>query len=207
MINQKIEKILLKQKEFFKLSEEQQNRYLLQADRQIDKFESQDEQLERYIVHIDMDAFFASVETLECPIYHQLPMAVGSTQMLSTANYEARKFGVKSAMPGYMALRLCPDLIIIPVDYQKYRRYSEKIQTIFARYDPHYSMAGLDEAYLDLTEYLQRCSAETDIEKVVSEIRGCIFDQFGLTASAGIAGNSLVAKVCNCQTMQSILFT
>jgi nucleotidyltransferase/DNA polymerase involved in DNA repair len=83
----------------------------------------------------------------------------------------------------------------VPVDYAKYRRCSERIQTIFAQYDPNYSMAGLDEAYLDITECLRRSSPAVDRQQVVAEMRGRIFEQFGLTASAGIACNSLLAKV------------
>lgn len=98
-----------------------------------------------------MDAFYASVEELEHPELKTVPMAVGGTAMLCTSNYEARKFGVRSAMPGYIALKLCPHLKIIPLHFDKYRAASNKVRAIFAKYDPDFAPMSLDEAYLNLT--------------------------------------------------------
>lgn len=107
-----------------------------------------------------MDAFYASVEELEQPELKTVPMAVGSTSMLCTSNYEARKFGVRSAMPGYIALKLCPHLKIIPLHFDKYRAASKKVRAIFAKYDPDFAPMSLDEAYLNLTNV----SHKTDVK-------------------------------------------
>jgi DNA polymerase kappa len=139
---------------------------------------------------VDMDAFYASVEELERPELKTKPMAVGSLSMLSTANYEARKFGVRSALPGYIALKLCPELIILPLDFEKYTRISQQVRTIFAEYDPNYCPMSLDEglhdwrqsllvftlslAYLDITAYLQAHPDQSPSE-VAQEIRQKIF--------------------------------
>lgn len=101
--------------------------------------------LTQVICHVDMDAFYASVEELENPELKTVPMAVGSVSMLCTSNYEARKFGVRSAMPGYIALKLCPQLKIVPLHFPKYRAASSKVREIFAKYDPHFCPMSLDE--------------------------------------------------------------
>lgn len=101
--------------------------------------------LTQYICHIDMDAFYASVEELDNPELKKVPMAVGSTSMLSTSNYEARKYGVRSAMPGYIALKLCPQLRIVRPHFDKYKSASKQVQAIFAKYDPHFAAMSLDE--------------------------------------------------------------
>ena len=95
-----------------------------------------------------MDAFFAAVHTLDHPEYATVPIAVGGISMISTANYEARKFGVRSAMPGFIARRLCPHLIFVPSDFAKYKHCAEVTREVFRQYDPHFDAGSLDEAYL-----------------------------------------------------------
>ncbi|KAI8384862.1 uncharacterized protein BYT42DRAFT_493605 [Radiomyces spectabilis] len=151
--------------------------------------------LTQVICHVDMDAFYASVEELERPELKQVPMAVGSIGMLCTSNYIARKYGVRSAMPGYIALKLCPSLQIIPLHFPKYRAASAKVRAIFAKYDPHFCPMSLDEAYLNLTEYLK--TSDLNPAQLVEKIRQEIFEETQLTASAGIAANRMLAKVCS----------
>ncbi|CAN1821435.1 DNA polymerase kappa [Linum perenne] len=151
--------------------------------------------LSRTWLHVDMDAFYAAVETLANPFLKGRPMAVGSTSMLATANYEARKFGVRAAMPGFIARRLCPELIFVPPDFKKYTHYSELSRKVFQKYDPHFIAASLDEAYLDVTEICKERGI-TGAE-VAEELRRGVFEETGLTCSAGIAPNRLLAKVCS----------
>ncbi|RHZ56339.1 hypothetical protein Glove_402g13 [Diversispora epigaea] len=150
--------------------------------------------LSRIIVHIDMDAFYASVEEKDNPGLHNQPMAVGDESMLCTANYEARKYGVRSAMPGFIAKKLCPELIIIPVHFEKYYTVSSQIRKIFKKYDTNFYPISLDEAYLDLTEHLRTTDKTPD--DLVKEIRDEIYKETNLTSSAGIAANMLLAKIC-----------
>jgi DNA polymerase kappa len=140
--------------------------------------------LTRWICHVDMDAFFASVEELDKPELKNIPMAVGDLGMLSTANYVARKYGVRSAMPGYIAKRLCPELVLVPVNFDKYQKSSNAVQEIFKQYDPLFRAASLDEACLDLTDYA-KTHPDQSIEDIVCELREKIFLHTGLTASAG----------------------
>lgn len=104
--------------------------------------------LTQCICHIDMDAFYASVEELENPELKTQPMAVGSMSMLCTSNYEARKYGVRSAMPGFIAIKLCPQLKMIPLNFAKYRAASSKVRAVFAKYDPLFLPLSLDEVSL-----------------------------------------------------------
>ncbi|CAG8437743.1 10133_t:CDS:10 [Ambispora gerdemannii] len=148
------------------------------------------------IVHIDMDAFYASIEERDNPELRTKPMAVGDEMMLATANYEARKYGVRSALPGYIARRLCPQLIIVPASGEKYGLVTSQIQEIFSHYDSTFNMTSMDEAYLNITKYLSK--AEQTPDEVVQEIRQEISKKTGgLTASAGIACNMLLAKICS----------
>ncbi|XP_078071047.1 DNA polymerase kappa isoform X2 [Mustelus asterias] len=112
--------------------------------------------LSRTVVHIDMDAFYAAVEMKDAPELKDKPMAVGSMSMLSTSNYHARKYGVRAAMPGFIAKKLCPNLIIIPTNFDKYRAVSKEVQEILVDYDPNFLPMSLDEAYLDITEHLEQ---------------------------------------------------
>ncbi|KAI3679827.1 hypothetical protein L2E82_50936 [Cichorium intybus] len=140
--------------------------------------------LSRIWLHVDMDAFYAAVETLSNPSLKGKPMAVGTMSMISTANYEARKFGVRAGMPGFIACKLCPDLIFVPTGFKKYTYYSDLTRKVYHEYDPNFTTANLDEAYLDIT-------------KVAEELRENVYKATGLTCSAGIAPNRLLAKVCS----------
>ncbi len=144
-------------------------------------------------VCVDMDAFFAAVECLDSPELKSVPMAVGSSAMLSTANYEARKFGVSAAMPGYIAMKLCPQLRIVPLNYEKYQKCSAQVATILAEYDPSLTMFSLDEAFL----FLKRNSNDRSFAEIVNEMRARVKQETGLTCSAGIASNILLAKMAS----------
>ncbi|KAJ8304151.1 hypothetical protein KUTeg_017734 [Tegillarca granosa] len=126
-----------------------------QADMLLEEFERARD-LSRTIVHIDMDAFYAAVEIRDKPSLKDKPMAVGSSSMLSTSNYHARKYGVRAAMPGFIGKKLCPDLIIVPQNFEKYTSVSKQVKNILAEYDPNFCPMSLDEAYLDITDHLQK---------------------------------------------------
>lgn len=227
-----------------------------QAQAEVDKLTFELErrrELGRVIVHVDMDAFYAAVEMRDCPELKDKPMAVGSMSMLSTSNYHARRFGVRAAMPGFIAKKLCPNLVIVPTNFDKYRAVSAQVREIFSGYDPHFMPVSLDEAYLDITEHLEQrkhwpesmrthymCDARkenkpdttavqsekdglspllfedspssspslsgadgkavvfgTCAEEAVREMRFRIEQKTSLTASAGIAPNMMLAKVCS----------
>ncbi|KAL2608226.1 hypothetical protein R1flu_026799 [Riccia fluitans] len=150
--------------------------------------------LSRTWVHVDMDAFYAAVETLVDPSLAGKPIAVGGTSMICTASYEARKYGVRSAMPGFIARRLCPDLIFVKPDFKKYTHFCGLSREVFREYDPKFIGVSLDEAYLDITEMcrLRIMSAA----EVVEELRSKVFAATGLSCSAGVGPNRLLAKVC-----------
>uniref|UniRef100_A0A673UDR8 DNA polymerase kappa n=1 Tax=Suricata suricatta TaxID=37032 RepID=A0A673UDR8_SURSU len=246
---------------------------LRKAQLQVDRFAMELEQsrdLNNTIVHIDMDAFYAAVEMRDNPELKDKPIAVGSMRMLTTSNYHARRFGVRAAMPGFIAKRLCPQLTIVPPNFDKYRAVSREVKEILADYDPNFMALSLDEAYLNITKHLQerqnwpedkrkyfiktRNSLENDkpreevnkvsehersvspllfddsppdlhpqgnpfqanseeqnnpqvlqntivfgtsAEEAVKEIRFRIEQKTTLTASAGIAPNTMLAKVCS----------
>ena len=162
--------------------------------------------LSRVVVHVDADAFYASVEERDHPWLKDKPIGIGGMSMLSTANYHARRFGVRSAMPGYIAKKLCPDLILVKGRPQAYSEASKAIQAVLALYDPNFHAVSLDEAYLDITDYIQRLSAQaraklpldescTVAERVVHEMRLKITAATRLTVSAGIACNTMLAKI------------
>ena len=112
--------------------------------------------LSQFICHIDLDAFYASVEELENPELKNVPMAVGDMTMLCTSNYLARTFGVRSAMPGFIGVKLCPHLKIIPLHFDKYRAASAKVRAIFMKYDPHFAPMSLDEVKHYIKEACRR---------------------------------------------------
>ncbi|MET0240493.1 MAG: DNA polymerase IV [Sphingobium sp.] len=153
----------------------------------------------RKIIHIDMDAFYASVEQRDDPSLRGLPLAVGGggpRGVVAAASYEARTFGVRSAMPGARARRLCPDLIFVPPRFDAYRAVSEHIHRIFARFTDIIQPLSLDEAYLDVTVNRMGIASAT---YVASEIRRLIQEETGLTASAGVSYNKLLAKLASDQ--------
>ncbi|KAJ1513035.1 hypothetical protein HMI54_015277 [Coelomomyces lativittatus] len=166
----------------------------LEVEKWIADLESE-RKLNAWIVLMDLDAFYASVAERDMPELKTKPMAVGDMTMLSTSNYVARKFGVRSGMPGYLAKKLCPELIIVPLHFEKYKQISQQVLSIQKLYDPNVQSWGLDESYLNLTEYMKR-HPERNIDDVVTEIRMLIFEKVHITASAGIACNRLLSKIC-----------
>lgn len=211
---------------------QQQRQDALEKTNLIVKELEQTRDLSRTFVHIDMDAFYAAVEILDNPELRDKPMAVGGNAMLCTSNYPARRYGVRAAMPGFIAKKLCPELIIVPSHFDKYKDYSRQVQEILAEYDPNFAMASLDEAYLDLTEHIKdrqrykekrkfvRSKNQTeamlenvnfqgkhaveeivefghDAQEAVRELRFRIEQNTRLTASAGIAPNVKLAKICS----------
>ena len=156
--------------------------------------------LDRTIVHVDMDMFFAAVEMREDPSLAERPMAVGGLGMLSTSNYRARRFGVRAAMPGFIAKRLCPELTIVPPNMAKYAEVAEVVRAVFREYDPEFSPMSLDEAYLDISVLVEVSNMEDKAAaaaEIVAEMRAKIQERTGLTASAGIACNCRLAKVAS----------
>jgi DNA polymerase-4 len=153
----------------------------------------------RRIIHVDMDAFYASVEQRDDPGLRGKPVAVGGSRergVVAAASYEARRFGVRSAMPSSRARRLCPDLVFAKPRFDVYREVSRQIRAIFARYTPLIEPLSLDEAYLDVTEDLAGLgSATATAERIRTEIRA----ETGLTASAGVSYNKFIAKMASDQ--------
>lgn len=164
----------------------------------IDSFIKQRE-VRRTWMHIDMDMFYAAVEIRDNPSLRNKPVAVGDNTMITTTNYIARKYGVKSAMPGFIGRRLCPHLVFIKPNIPKYRRVSDHFKMILSDYDPKIDGAGLDEANVDLTDYLVENNLDNDMGRIyiTSYIRERIFKEMGMTASAGIASNKMLAKICS----------
>ena len=152
----------------------------------------------RKIIHIDMDAFYASVEQRDNSELRGRPVAVGGQVrgVVAAASYEARKFGVRSAMPSVTAKRRCPDLIFVKPRFDAYREVSHQIRAIFAEYTPHVEPLSLDEAYLDVTEDLKGIGIAT---RIAEEIRARIRAETGLTASAGVSYNKFLAKLASDQ--------
>jgi DNA polymerase-4 len=151
----------------------------------------------RKIIHVDMDAFYASVEQLDNPDLRGKPLAVGGggpRGVVSAASYEARKFGVRSAMSGYLAKKNCPQLIFVRPRFDRYTEISKKIRKIFYEYTDLVEPLSLDEAYLDVTHNKKGNPSASLIAK---EIRQRIFEETGLTASAGISINKFIAKVAS----------
>lgn len=151
----------------------------------------------RKIIHIDMDAFFASVEQRDNPELRGKPVAVGGSAqrgVVAAASYEARKFGVKSALPSVTAKRLCPNLIFVKPRFDQYKKVSNQIREIFAEYTPLIEPLSLDEAYLDVTENLKGIETATEIAK---QIRQKINERTQLTASAGVSFNKFLAKTAS----------
>ncbi len=152
----------------------------------------------RKIIHVDMDCFYAAVEEKYNPKLKGVPMAVGgppnSRAVICTANYEARKFGVRAAVPSSRAMRLCPNLILVPPNFELYRKESRKVREIFQRFTDIIQPLSLDEAYLDVSNCQLFQGSATLIAK---EIRRQILEETKLTASAGIAPNKFLAKIAS----------
>jgi DNA polymerase-4 len=152
----------------------------------------------RYILHVDMDAFYASVEQMDNPSLKGKPLVVGGTVaqrgVVAAASYEARKFGIHSAMPTSQALKLCPSVILLPVRMARYSEISQQIIKIFNDFTPDVEQLSLDEAFLDVTGSLTLFGSA---EKIGHEIKNKIKNQTGLTASVGIAPNKFLAKLAS----------
>lgn len=147
-------------------------------------------------IHVDLDAFFASVEELLDPSLKDTAFAVGGIGMISTASYAARTFGVRSAMPGFIALKLCPHLRFVNLKFDMYKKYAMKTREVFARFDGEFEAGSLDEAYLDATEYckIHGVSGSEAAERLREQVQR---ETGGLTCSCGIAPNKMLAKICS----------
>ena len=151
----------------------------------------------RKIIHIDMDAFYASVELKDRPDLKELPVVISSHHpraVIAAASYPARVFGLRSAMSMGQAKKLCPQVVVIEPNFEKYREVSAQIHQIFQQYTPLIEPLSLDEAYLDVTENLKNIPSATE---VAVQIRADIFAVTGLTASAGVAPNKFLAKIAS----------
>ena len=151
----------------------------------------------RKIIHIDMDAFYASVEQMDNPALRGKPIAVGGSEnrgVVAAASYEARKFGVRSAISGVLAKKYCPEIIFVRPRFDRYKEISSKIHKIFHDYTDMVEPLSLDEAYLDVT---QNKKGNPSASLLAQEIRLRIFNEVGITASAGISVNKFVAKIAS----------
>lgn len=153
----------------------------------------------RKIIHIDMDAFYASIEQRDHPEYRGKPIAVGGSPqgrggVVATASYEARKFGIRSAMSSKKALQLCADVIFVRPRFEVYKEVSKKVRAIFERYTDLIEPLSLDEAFLDVTEDKQNIGSAIEI---ATQIRKAIKEELRLTASAGVSINKFVAKIAS----------
>ncbi|MAT93336.1 MAG: DNA polymerase IV [Halioglobus sp.] len=160
----------------------------------------------RKIIHVDMDAFFASVEQRDDPDLRGRPVAVGGSArrgVVAAASYEARRFGVRSAMPSVTAARRCPELVFVPPRFEVYRAVSRQVRDIFARHSRWIEPLSLDEAYLDVTDDKQGIGSATRIARL---IRAAIRQETGLTASAGVSYNKFLAKIASDQDKPDGLF-
>ena len=215
-IDKKVEAMDIKLSEYGEITRRQAR---MEADDMIAKLEPIRKDLSRIIVHVDMDMFYAAVETIDNLALKNIPMAVGCKSMLSTSNYHARKFGVRAGMPGFIALKLCPQLRIVPLNFKRYQEKSDEVMDVMKTYDPNFCRMGLDECYIDLTDHVThrylagggKIWAETNgdqekvlpeviwdlASKVVSELRNKVKESTKLTCSAGIAHNKMLAKYCS----------
>ena len=151
----------------------------------------------RKIVHVDMDAFYASVEQRDDPSLRGRPVVVawkGKRSVVCAASYEARRFGVRSAMPAVSAERLCPEAVFVPPDFVRYKAVSQAVREIFQRHTDAIEPLSLDEAYLDVTENKTGLPTATVVAKT---IRRQIWEELNLTASAGVAPNKFLAKIAS----------
>lgn len=189
-LTQKIDRILEKKSQLEKLDLAHD---LRKADEYIEELElSRD--LSQILVHIDCDAFYAAVEQLDRPELKDVPFAVGKG-VLTTCNYHARKFGCRSGMAGFVAKKLCPELILLPLNFEKYTAKAQEVRAILAEYDPRFESASIDEAYLNITEYCQE--HDVDPEEAVQQLRREVHEKTNITVSAGIAANAKLAKICS----------
>lgn len=189
-LTEKINRILARKRQLEKLDLSHE---LRRADDYIAELElSRD--LSQVVVHIDCDAFYAAVEELDRPELKEVPMAVGKG-VLTTCNYHARKFGCRSGMAGFVAMKLCPELICVPMNFPKYNAKAQEVRAVLAEYDSRFESASCDEAYLNLTQYCEEHHMEP--EEAVERLRAEVYERTKITVSAGIAANAKLAKICS----------
>lgn len=192
---EKITSILQKAANFKSLSDEEMSLIKELVDVMIEELEATRDLSRRY-VHIDMDMFYAAVEEKKNPSLRDVPFGVGSKQMLSTTNYLARQYGVRSGMPGFIGQRLCPDMVIVPNDFAAYEREARVVHQIATRYDTDFVSIGLDELTMDITSHLRR-NPTASVTDIAHRFREEVFQMTQLTCSAGIAPTSMLAKIAS----------
>jgi DNA polymerase kappa len=192
VLTDKITRILARRDQLFKTDVSHHTR---KADEYIASLEI-GRDLTQTIVHMDCDAFYAAVEELDRPDLKSVPFAVGKG-VLTTCNYEARKYGCRSGMAGFVAKKLCPQLICLPLNFDKYSAKAEEVRAIVAKYDPRFESASIDEAYLNITAYC--ADTELDPWTAMEQMRKEIHETCKITVSAGIAANSKLAKIASNQ--------
>ncbi|KAI4197539.1 MAG: hypothetical protein LQ350_005854 [Teloschistes chrysophthalmus] len=189
-LTQKIEKILGRKRQLERIDLASD---LRRADEYIAELElSRD--LSQTVVHVDCDAFYAAVEELDRPELKHVPMAVGKG-VLTTCNYHARKFGCRSGMAGFVAMKLCPHLVCLPLNFEKYTAKAKEVREVLSEYDARFQSASMDEAYLNITQYCEAHDMSPD--DAVSQLRNQVFEKAKITVSAGIAPNARIAKICS----------
>lgn len=154
--------------------------------------------MQRKIIHIDADCFYAAIEMRDRPELSQIPMAVGGSAerrgVITTCNYDARAYGVRSAMPTAQAMRLCPQLVVVPPQMHKYREASRTMRSIFAEFTELIEPLSLDEAYLDVSEAAE---GELTATRIAKAIRQRVREELSITVSAGVSVNKFIAKVAS----------
>ncbi|KAL9629725.1 MAG: hypothetical protein Q9204_005111, partial [Flavoplaca sp. TL-2023a] len=189
-LTHKIEKILARKRQLERIDLTSDIR---RADEYIAELElSRD--LSQTVVHVDCDAFYAAVEELDHPELRHVPMAVGKG-VLTTCNYHARKYGCRSGMAGFVAMKLCPQLICLPLNFEKYTKKAQEVREVLAQYDPRFQSASMDEAYLNITQYCT--NHEMTPDDAVSQLRAQVFEKAKITVSAGVAANARIAKIAS----------
>ncbi|KAF2665041.1 DNA polymerase kappa [Microthyrium microscopicum] len=191
-LTEKIKHILAKRDQLLK---QNLSHDIRKADEYLASLEA-DRDISQVIVHVDCDAFYAAVEELDRPDLKNVPFAVGKG-VLTTCNYEARKYGCRSAMAGFVALKLCPQLVFLPLNFDKYIAKAQETRSVFAKYDPRYQSASLDEAYLNITSYCEEHSLTP--WDAVQQLRAEVVAHAKITVSAGIAANAKLAKIASNQ--------
>lgn len=150
-------------------------------------------------IHFDMDAFYAAVEIRDDPSLNDVPLAIEDKNMIMTTNYKAREFGVRSGIPAFIGRRLCKELLFLKPNFPKYREASKQFKDVLREYDERFEEVGLDEANLDVTDYLKENNLNDDMGRIflAQKIRKEIFEATKMTASCGIACNRMLAKICS----------
>ncbi|KAI4088096.1 MAG: hypothetical protein L6R37_008242 [Teloschistes peruensis] len=189
-LTQKIEKILSRKRRLERVDLASD---LRRADEYIAELELFRD-LSQTVVHVDCDAFYAAVEELDRPELKDVPMAVGKG-VLTTCNYHARKFGCRSGMAGFVAMKLCPHLVCLPLNFEKYTAKAKEVREVLSEYDARFQSASMDEAYLNITQYCEAHDMSPD--DAVSQLRNQVFEEAKITVSAGIAPNARIAKICS----------